>query len=123
MSKIIQLSDEMICYLGAGEIIHSIENFTKELLENSVDAGSTKIDISITTIGTQVKKITIIDNGFGIMKDDFPKLANRYNTSKITKYEDLQGIKSFGFRGEALNAISFNSLLTVISSTDSKLKR
>ena len=115
MGKLVQLSEEMINYLGSGEIIHSVDSFFKELIENAVDAGATRLEIRVITLKNDIKKIVIKDNGEGIAKSDFELLAARYCTSKLKKYEELKTIDSFGFRGEALNAISFNSLLTVIS--------
>lgn len=83
------------------------------MVENSIDAGSTQIVISLMNVG--LEQIKISDNGSGIMKEDFPLLCERYATSKINGLSDLSSLTSFGFRGEALASISFVSKLTVIS--------
>ena len=115
MSKIVQLSEKLINYIGSGEIIKNLDCFIKESIENSYDANSTKIKITINIKNKQISKITIKDNGCGIQKEDYPNLCKRYYTSKINEYEDFSKIKTLGFRGEALNAISLNSKLIIIS--------
>ena len=115
MSKIVQLSEKLINYIGSGEIIKNISCFIKETIENSYDAKSSKITITVQISNQKIHKITIKDNGIGIEKSDYPNLCKRYYTSKIQEYEDFSKIKTLGFRGEALNAISLNSKLTVIS--------
>jgi DNA mismatch repair protein MLH1 len=72
----------------------------KELLENSIDAGSSTINIGCRDGGMQI--LTISDNGHGIKVEDFPILCERFTTSKIREYSDLSHVASFGFRGEAL---------------------
>ncbi|GME73009.1 unnamed protein product [Ambrosiozyma monospora] len=113
--RIRPLDKSVVNKIAAGEIIIAPANAIKELLENSIDAGSTTIDITIKDGG--LKQITITDNGSGINKDDLPILCERFTTSKLSKFEDLQSIATYGFRGEALASISQISHLTVITKT------
>lgn len=107
-----QLSEEIIGKISAGEVIASPYSVVKEMIENSLDANSTRITIKTTGNG---ENIEIIDDGKGISRDDLTLLCERHCTSKITKLEDLSALKSFGFRGEALFSISNCSKLTVKS--------
>lgn len=102
--KIAQLPDSTIRLIAAGEVITRPFNVVKELLENSIDAGSTNVRINIEQGG--VKLIEIRDNGHGIARADAQLLCSRYATSKINSAEDLTTISTFGFRGEALASIS-----------------
>lgn len=98
------LSQNVINKIAAGEVVERPSSVVKELIENSLDAGADEIKIYIEEFGT--KKIQIIDNGNGVKKDDFDNLFTKHATSKITEVEDLDQIKSFGFRGEALASIA-----------------
>ena len=103
MSIIKQLDEVTINQIAAGEVIERPVSIVKELLENAIDAGATHIDIKLEQGGKQ--SIIISDNGCGISKQDLPKAFLRHATSKISKITDLTGVKTLGFRGEALSSI------------------
>jgi DNA mismatch repair protein MLH1 len=97
------------------QIIHRPSNAIKELIENSLDAGSTAIKLLLKEGG--LKLIQITDNGHGIRKADLPLLCTRHATSKISAFEDLQSLGTYGFRGEALASISYCSHVEVVTKT------
>ena len=107
------LSDETISQISAGEVVENPSFLIKELIENSIDAGATEIEVNFDQGGRFVK---VKDNGCGISKKEMSLALARYATSKIQNTEDLWKLKSFGFRGEALASISSVSDLTLISS-------
>ena len=106
------LSKETISQISAGEVVESPSHLIKELIENSIDAEATEIEVNFDQGGRFVK---VKDNGCGISKKEMPLALDRYATSKIKKTEDLWKVNSFGFRGEALASISSVSDLTLIS--------
>ena len=115
MGNIVLLDDLTINKIAAGEVIERPANVVKELVENSIDAGSTKIIIEIKNGGKTLVKI--VDNGKGISANDIPLSLERHATSKIRKIEDLEHTYSMGFRGEALASIASISELTMMTKT------
>ncbi len=115
MGKINVLDFEIANLIAAGEVVERPSSVMKELIENSIDSGATEIVAEIKNGG--VSLIRVSDNGCGIDKDDLPIAIKRHATSKIRTREDLDGIMTLGFRGEALAAISSVSDVTIITKT------
>lgn len=112
MSKIQVLAPEVVDQIAAGEVVEKPAHLVKELVENSIDAGATRVHVEFFDGGRTVK---VIDNGRGMAPDDLPKALERFATSKISKTDDLWKLRTFGFRGEALASIASVSKLTLIS--------
>src|SRR5947207_258184 len=113
MARIKQLPPLVITKIAAGEVIERPASVVKELLENSVDAQSTRIDIDIEQGGAEL--IQIVDNGCGIVADDLPLAFASHATSKLTTAEELFQIGTLGFRGEALASVGGIAQVTLQS--------
>jgi len=114
MSKIKLLSPRLANQIAAGEVVERPASVIKEVLENSIDAGATRLDIDIEAGG--IKLMRVRDNGKGIEKEDLPLALSRHATSKIYQLDDLEAVGTLGFRGEALASISSVSRLSLTSS-------
>ncbi len=106
------LSPEVVDQIAAGEVVERPAHLVKELVENSIDAGATRVHVEFFDGGRIVK---VIDNGKGMSPEDLPKALERFATSKISKTDDLWKLRTFGFRGEALASIAAVSKVTLTS--------
>lgn len=115
MTNIHRLDQVVADQIAAGEVIERPASIVKELLENSLDAGATHIDVLCENAG--IKRICVSDNGYGMDKDDLPLAVERHATSKIESAEDLTEVVTMGFRGEALASVAAVAKLDVTSRT------
>lgn len=113
LSQIHLLPEHIIDQIKAGEVIERPATLIKELLENSIDAGATKISVHIINNGLDL--ISVEDNGTGIHFEDLPLAFCRHATSKLTRFDDLYHLYTYGFRGEALASMASVSKITCIS--------
>jgi len=115
MNRIQRLPESVTNKIAAGEVIERPASVLKELLENAIDAGSTRIDVRIYDGGKE--KLQVIDNGTGMSREDAILSIERFSTSKIRQFEDLEKLTSFGFRGEALASIAAVSIIEMSTRT------
>ena len=113
MGNIVLLDELTVNKIAAGEVIERPASVVKELVENSIDAGASKIDIEIQNGG--ISSIRITDNGKGIAPDDMEIAFEKHATSKIRNSDDIENVLTMGFRGEALASIAAISRVEMIS--------
>ena len=116
MGNIVLLDDLTINKIAAGEVIERPASVVKEMVENSIDAGAKNITVEIKNGGISLIRIT--DDGCGIAKDDMEIAFERHATSKIRKAEDLEEVRTMGFRGEALASIAATAKVEMVSKKD-----
>lgn len=121
MGKIKKLPEHVIGKIAAGEVVAGPYSVVKELVENSLDAGATKIEIEIKSGGKSYIKVK--DNGEGMGREDLLLSIYEHTTSKINDFDDIYNLSSFGFRGEALASIAKVSRIVITSNNGSESHR
>ena len=119
MGKINVLDKHISELIAAGEVVERPSSVVKELIENSIDANASSIEVEIKNGGTSY--IRISDNGQGILREDVPKAFLRHATSKVKDYDDLESIRTLGFRGEALASIAAVARVEMITKAEDEL--
>lgn len=117
MASIKLIDKSSVHKICSGQVILDLSLATKELVENSLDAGATSVDIALVDYG--LESLEVADNGKGIQPEDFEVLACKHATSKLNSFDDLENLQTFGFRGEALSSLSSVSRLRVCTASAS----
>ncbi|CED83249.1 dna mismatch repair protein [Phaffia rhodozyma] len=115
-SNILPIDKPSVHRITSGQVVTDLQTAIKELVENALDAGSTSVEVRFKDFGLEV--IEVVDNGSGINKVDYPSIALKHHTSKLTSFADLSSVSSFGFRGEALSSLcALSESVEVVTAT------